>query len=126
DGVVLDAQRLSKESRVGLTIEAPLLPLSEEMKRYMGGCSEAEKAGLKMALTGGEDYELLFTAKREDRERIAEIAAKMKLRITVIGSVTTEASASSANASSNETPGVRVTDGSGKEVTIARTGYTHF
>jgi len=128
DGVVLDAQRLAKESGVGLTLETPLLPLSEEMKRYMGGCSEAEKAGLAMALTGGEDYELLFTARREDKERIAEIAEKMKLRITVIGSVTTEASVSSSDssASSEETPGVRVTDGSGKEVTIPRTGYTHF
>lgn len=128
DGVVLDAVRLSKESRVGLTIEADRLPLSKEMKKFMDGDPEAEKAGLTMALAGGEDYELLFTAKQEDRERIAAIASKMQLRITVIGSVTTTASASddASVEGAKSSPGVRVLDGSGAEVPLERGGYTHF
>jgi thiamine-monophosphate kinase len=128
DGVVLDATRLSKESRVGLTIEAPLLPLSKEMTTFMGSDPETEKAGLTMALAGGEDYELLFTARKEDRERIAAIAKQMQLPITVIGSVTTDASASgdTSGDGSKNSPDVRVLNEHGAEIPLERGGYTHF
>lgn len=59
DGLVRDAERLAAASGVQLEIDAALLPLHTghlELARLNG------LDGLMLALTGGEDYELLFTA----------------------------------------------------------------
>lgn len=52
DGFALDLHRLCAASRVGAVIDAAALP-----------CLPGAE-GLRLALTGGEDYELLFTAPR--------------------------------------------------------------
>lgn len=59
DGLLIDLGRLCKESRVGARIRVDRLPLSQ-------GLIEASRllkiSPIDMALSGGEDYELLFTA----------------------------------------------------------------
>lgn len=72
DGLSLDLERLCQESKVGaeLTVDVP----------------RAKGASLEQALHGGEDYELLFTAKPSKRVA-AEIAG---VRITRIGRITAE------------------------------------
>jgi thiamine-monophosphate kinase len=72
DGLSLDLERLCKESKVGaeLTAEVP----------------RAKGASLEQALHGGEDYELLFTAKAS-KKVAAELAG---VRITQIGRITAE------------------------------------
>ena len=113
DGIMLDAKRLAIESGAGLTIEAALLPLSAEMKRYMESSSDTE-AGLLMALTGGEDYELLFTAEPEQRAQIEKISSELKLGIKKIGSVTSDIAE------------VRVIGDDGAEILPEHSGYDHF
>jgi thiamine-monophosphate kinase len=59
DGLLRDARRLAEASEVTLTIDADALPLDPEHARA------AQLLGLDplaLALSGGEDYELLFTA----------------------------------------------------------------
>lgn len=72
DGLSLDLERLCKESKVGaeLTADVP----------------RAKGASMEQALHGGEDYELLFTAK-VSKKIAAEIAG---VRITRIGRITAE------------------------------------
>ncbi|GBD41426.1 Thiamine-monophosphate kinase [bacterium HR39] len=65
------------------------------------------------ALSGGDDYELLFTAPPAMRGRIAEISARLDLPITRIGPVV-------------EGEGVVVEDAEGRPVELARTGWRHF
>jgi thiamine-monophosphate kinase len=62
DGLLIDLSRLCKESQVGAKIYSDKIPVSSELR------IASIKLGLscqKLALTGGEDYELLFTSPRE-------------------------------------------------------------
>lgn len=59
DGLLRDAQRLADASEVSLEIEADALPLEPEHGRCAGRLGLDP---LSLALWGGEDYELLFTA----------------------------------------------------------------
>lgn len=73
DGLFIDLSRLCDESGVGARIYMRHLPLSREMKKA------AAALGLgpyTLATSGGEDYELLFTAppnRKVDAVRIGEI-----------------------------------------------------
>lgn len=59
DGVLQDLSHLCDSSRTGAELDADAVPVSENAKRC------AQQLGfdaLELALTGGEDYELIFTA----------------------------------------------------------------
>ncbi len=58
DGLVQDILHITKLSRVGVTLYEKKLPLSPEIEAF---CKITNKNPLGLALTGGEDYELLFT-----------------------------------------------------------------
>lgn len=59
DGLLIDLTRLCNESKVGAKIYIDNIPLSNELKE----ASEYLKISpLSFAMSGGEDYELLFTA----------------------------------------------------------------
>ena len=63
-------------------------------------------------MTGGDDYELLFTVPPEEAARMADLAAELGLPLTAIGQMV-------------DTPGVSVVDATGAPLTFGRTGYTH-
>lgn len=82
DGLVQDAGHLCQRSGVGIIIEADRVPVSDE--------AEAIAATLKLdaltwALTGGEEFELLFTA---PETAISSLQAAADIPVTVIGRVT--------------------------------------
>ena len=80
DGISSDVLHLCKQSVVGCRIYEEKLPISDESRKA------AFKFGLDptvCALNGGEDYELLFTLKQEDHEKIT-----LNEQISVIGYVT--------------------------------------
>jgi thiamine-monophosphate kinase len=87
DGLGGDAGHLAAASGVGLRIEASALPLAA------GLAAVAAKAGadpLQLAVSGGEDYELLASlpADRVDAARQAVAGAAAGLALTQIGQVT--------------------------------------
>jgi thiamine-monophosphate kinase len=59
DGLIIDLSRLCKESKVGALVYADKIPLSNGLKKAAGYLGLSP---LNLALGGGEDYELLFTA----------------------------------------------------------------
>ena len=59
DGLLIDLSRLCRESRVGATVYEEQLPISDELK---AAADHLGKDPLSYALSGGEDYEVLFTA----------------------------------------------------------------
>ena len=58
DGVASDLRHILKASNVGAVVRTEELPLSAEMRQV---CAQQGWDATKLALTGGEDYELLFT-----------------------------------------------------------------
>ena len=84
DGVSRDLLRLCAASRVGATVTADLLPVLPATRRAarLLGRDPAESA-----LHGGEEYELLFTARPRDAARVAAIGSRLGLRVSAIGAV---------------------------------------
>jgi len=76
DGLLRDVSHICDESRVGAVIYKDRIPLSQEMR------DEAKKLNVDpcdLALKGGEDYALLYTASsgsRKDAFRIGEITGR--------------------------------------------------
>jgi len=111
DGLVLDLKRLARESRVAIEIEADWIKLPA------GFAASARKIGrdpLRLALTGGEDYELVFTAPPGKWEAVERLARKIKLPLQRIGRVKAGK------------PEVNVKDIQGKILPLSRGGYEHF
>ena len=105
DGLLADLGKLCAASDVGADIEIDLIPADSFLKKaYPGRWKE-------LSVTGGEDYELLFTA---GTEKIKELTAAGNLDFSVIGTIT----------GSPKT--VRVFDGNGKEVIYQSGGWDHF
>ncbi len=113
DGLLLDLKRLCESSRVSAVIEAERLPLSDEVRRFF---SNRPKALCSIALTGGEDYELLFTAPEDSSRDILRLSRELKLRITDIGSIT----------GPGRNVEIKAVDSAGRAMVVKRPGFTHF
>lgn len=99
DGLVQDLDHLCQASGVGAVVHIPHMPL-------------ARTGDIETMLTGGDDYELLFTAPAALQQKIAEIACKTDTLITRIGYTT------------QETTSVFL-DEAGKKRSFTKTGYQH-
>ncbi len=113
DGLLLDLERLTEASGTGAVLETARLPLSPEFKRYLKGLKR-KGAGVKLALTGGEDYELLFSAPKEAGKKIASLSKRLRLPITPIGSITPRAE------------GITVIGEGWRPVKLKCAGFSHF
>jgi len=102
DGLSTDLAHICEESGVGAEIRSDVIPLA-------GIGKPAHKVELQLALHGGEDYELLFTARpgRRVPARIAGVA------ITQIGKVVRGRQ-------------ITLAEGSGKPVALKPAGWEHF
>lgn len=80
DGLSSDLLHICKRSDVGCTLYEEKIPIHEDAKQM---AIEFNVGAAACALSGGEDYELLFTIKQEDYEKVASNKA-----ISVIGHIT--------------------------------------
>jgi thiamine-monophosphate kinase len=83
DGLVQDLAHICEESDVAAIVEFDSVPVAEEISLVY---SEPEKV-FELAVGGGEDFELLLTAKRDDEAKLVEAAAGCNLRLTRIGAI---------------------------------------
>jgi thiamine-monophosphate kinase len=82
DGLADGAHQLAQASGVGMTIDADALPIDPCARAFF------EAHGLDPvieALTGGDDYELLVTARPRGRRRLAAAEQPSDIRFTRIG-----------------------------------------
>jgi thiamine-monophosphate kinase len=85
DGLLIDLSRLCDESKVGARIYTKNIPVSSELKK---AASCLGISPIRLALSGGEDYELLFTAPRDKRVKaiyIGDIAESERVIIAPSG-----------------------------------------
>lgn len=82
DGLGIDLHRLADASGVGFRIDARLIPVAAEASRLMG-----KERALRLALEGGEDYELLLAVRKADWNRAGAAVKAAKGRLTAIGEV---------------------------------------
>ena len=105
DGLVSDLNQICKASQVSARVEVERVPIEPTVKVHFGG------RALELALSGGEDYELLFTGKAEVIDRVKKAAA---CPITVIGEVVAGRE------------GVTLVDKQGNRVNLGWAGWEHF
>ena len=82
DGLSSEVIHLCKNSKVGCNLYEDKIPLDPQV---ISTCEEFHLDSTTIALSGGEDYELLFTIKTEDFPKI-----KANPHLTVIGHMTNE------------------------------------
>ncbi len=80
DGLSVDLSHILEESRCGAIIDALSIPVADSV-------SAIAEDGLQLALHGGEEYELLFTGRAEDHEKILNCSAMTGLPVTLIGEI---------------------------------------
>ena len=106
DGLISDLKHICKASQVGACVEIDRVPISSVVRANFG-----DKA-LELALSGGEDYELLFTASAEVMDKVKEAASGY---IAVIGEITAD-----------KIGEVALLDANGKPFHPGKTGWEHF
>ena len=111
DGLLIDTTHLLEESHVGARVWEDRIPLSRLYQKWVHFYS---KALYPIALTGGEDYELLFTAPPEAREEISILALSSKIPITWIGKILPQKE------------GFRIIRRDGREYSPTHLGFEHF
>jgi thiamine-monophosphate kinase len=111
DGLGSELHHLAKLSSCGVMILEETLPYHEEFKRL---AMEHKQSSIEFALSGGEDYELLFSISSALLKSNDELASVLKNLATEIGYVTAKPS------------GVRLTRLEGNIETIQPTGWNHF
>lgn len=111
DGLLIDTNHLLEESGVGARIWEDRIPLSKSYQKWIHSFS---KSPYPFALSGGEDYELLFTAPPEVRKRISRLALSLKIPITHIGKIVPKKE------------GLHLLRKDGKKYSPSRLGFEHF
>ncbi len=106
DGLSSDLAHICEQSRVGALISAEKIPLSSWLRRT---ADKLKHPLIHYALSGGEDYELLFTV---PTSRIRKLQM-LGLPLTEIGEIT-------------RTRKMMIVDGRGNKTLLYPTGYDHF
>ena len=84
DGLSGDLRHICEESHVGADIDLGALPLSPACRAY---AASRKFDPVDLALTGGEDYELLFTVSPRRRPRFERTALERGFSLTCIGKI---------------------------------------
>ena len=109
DGLLADLGHICQASGVGAEVALAALPLSRPARRLAAADPELP---VRLA-SGGDDYELLFTAPPEASKTLGNLAAELGVPITEIGKI----------GGGNR---VRLLDAGGKELPVETAGYRHF
>jgi len=110
DGLLGDIGHICRASKVGAVIEAERLPLSSAARAALAsGLGE----GMTTIVSGGDDYEILFTAAPDAEDALTALSAELDLPLTRIGRVVPG-------------EGVTLIDAAGHAMASGRGGYNHF
>jgi thiamine-monophosphate kinase len=106
DGLIKDLSHICQSSQVGARIEIDRVPIQPEVRANFGD------SALELALSGGEDYELLFTASAEVIDKVKKAAS---CPVTIIGEIIAD-----------KTGEITLVDKKGEPFNLGKTGWEHF
>lgn len=109
DGLVQDAGHIAATAGLQAVIQADAVPLSMAARQAVLD----DPSLLSVVLTGGDDYELLFTAAPEAAVQVGELARAAGLAVSRIGRL-------------QSGDGVAVLDRDGRPLGLAQGGFQHF
>lgn len=109
DGLAADAANIARASKVELHLHAEAIPLSASGHAHI---SKHGAQGLAELVTGGDDYQALFTALPDQRGAIMQAARSVGVNAALIGDVVAG-------------EGVKISMASGAELDLAALGHRH-
>lgn len=109
DGLVQDLGHICRASRLGAEIAAAAVPLSPAAQAAL----QDDHSLLATILTGGDDYELLFTAPQSAAADVLALGRRVGVAVTAIGTMTAG-------------DGVCVRGEDGRPMPLDRGGWRHF
>lgn len=109
DGLIADCGHIARESGVSMRIAQDQIPVSEEALGVLGDNPEY----WPKIWSGGDDYQIIFTAPVNTENEFEEISKQCKTLVTKIGEVTTGSD-------------VQLLDHQGQIVQVTSGGYEHF
>ena len=110
DGLMADLTHLCESSAVGARIESALVPLSPAAARAV----QANSSWFGTALTGGDDYELLFAAPPAHAALVEAAARETATAVTRIGTIL------------GREEGINAFDSQGQPIAFGELGFRHF
>jgi len=108
DGLLADLGHILEASQVGAQLDFAALPVSPVLNNCV-----SRTLARQCVLSGGDDYELCFTAPAVHHAELADIAARHNLPLTRIGKIVAGR-------------GCIVHDASGNPLNVEACGYDHF
>ncbi len=109
DGLLSDLWHVLEASGVGARLDADSIPIGQGVLDFFGSDEEA----LSKAISGGEDYELLFTIPSSMGDNLEKVEQEINLKLTCIGEITKKGES------------VKLRKG-GLEHPLERGGFDHF
>lgn len=110
DGLLADLGHIAEQSGCGAEIQLVQLPLSAQFRAY---AAAQPTMPWQLAVCGGEDYELCFTAPAANQQTILQLAKTAGIPVAVVGKVT-------------DSKQVRAVLPDGTLFKPSASGYTHF
>ena len=83
DGLLADLNNIILSSKCGARIYLKNIPFTKQTKKLLN----LKKIDVNYLLTCGEDYQLIFTARKNNSKKIFSIAKKNFIKITKVGSI---------------------------------------
>ena len=116
DGLLADLGHIAERSGLAAAVQLVQLPHLRDLAGSGEGYdADLRRLALECQLTGGDDYELCFTAPPAQAQAVGQIAARLELPLWCIGSMVAGVAGE-----------VTVYDPDGKPVEFTRRGYDHF
>ncbi|TRX57419.1 thiamine-phosphate kinase [Thalassomonas sp. M1454] len=107
DGLLADLEHICRASTLGAVIDLENIPLSDVMKNNL-----EQKKAIEMALTAGDDYQLIFTASATNKVGLETAMSHADIEYSCIGQLNTS---DEINLNLN-----------GKPFELSKVGYQHF
>ncbi|MDH3228452.1 MAG: thiamine-phosphate kinase [Alphaproteobacteria bacterium] len=108
DGLAADLTHVLEASGVGAEIDAAAVPLSDAARTVLDRAPDL----LAIVLTGGDDYELLFTVAPGYAAKIVKIATDLSLPLTAVGRIVADRA-------------LHIAGPDGTEMQLSRKGWVH-
>jgi len=106
DGLLADLKHICEESKLSAFIYQSKIPISNQAIKNIS---------LLDLISAGDDYELIFTAKKTAEKKIMHLAKTLKIKITSIGNLKKVA----------KKPDVTLFDKNDQQINFSKYGYQH-
>lgn len=107
DGFLADLNHILKQSKKSAIIHLEKIPLLAHSLKF---------ASFEDLLSGGDDYEIIFTAPQQNEKQIHKLAEHNKIKLTKVGKITS---------SKNFNYQLKIIDKNNKEISFKNKGYVH-